>query len=145
MSVEVQAALDVDLDALIQLNRVVQSLHVALYPGDFTPVVEHTCGERVLRSTTCRALTSVIGIAQADRSACGLRLWFGKCRRDRKRRLLPLDPASSVHHIAVAPEARRRGIATALKCAMLSTEQLRRASTKLLWTPGQLTRISQTG
>ena len=40
MSVEVRAASEADLDALIQLNRLVQNLHAALYPGDFKSVAE---------------------------------------------------------------------------------------------------------
>jgi ribosomal protein S18 acetylase RimI-like enzyme len=91
MSVEVRAALDVDLDALIQLNRVVQSLRVALYPGDFTPVVEPPAVSAFFAARLASP-TSVIGIAQADRVRSRI----------------------YVHHIAVAPEARRRGIATAL-------------------------------
>ena len=72
MSVGVRAALDVDLDALIQLNRVVQSLHAALYPGDFTPVVEPSA-VRAFFAARLASPTSAIGIAQADRVP-GLRL-----------------------------------------------------------------------
>jgi ribosomal protein S18 acetylase RimI-like enzyme len=111
MSVEVRAALDVDLDALIQLNRVVQSLHVALYPGDFTPVVEPPAVSAFFAARLASP-TSVIGIAQADRVPVGY-VWFEVQARPET----PFTPPRSriyVHHIAVAPEARRRGIATAL-------------------------------
>ncbi len=108
MSVEVRAALDVDLDALIQLNRVVQSLHVALYPGDFTPVVEPPAVSAFFAARLASP-TSMIGIAR--RIAC---LWAtsgSKCRRDRKRRLLPLDPAS----MCTTSRLRRKLVAVELR------------------------------
>jgi ribosomal protein S18 acetylase RimI-like enzyme len=127
MSVEVRAALDVDLDALIQLNRVVQSLHVALYPGDFTPVVEPPAVSAFFAAQLASP-TSVIGIAQADRVPVGY-VWFEVQARPET----PFTPPRSriyVHHIAVAPEARRRGIATAL---MRSTSLARRDSPCSTW------------
>ena len=91
MSVEVRAALDVDLDALIQLNRVVQSLHAALYPGDFTPVVEPSA-VRAFFAARLASPTSVIGIAQADRVPVGY-VWFEVQARP-ETPFTPLDPAS---------------------------------------------------
>ena len=105
MSVEVRAALDVDLDALIQLNRVIQSLHVALYPGDFTPVVEATCGERVLRSTTCQPDERDRDRAGGSR-ACGLRSLVRSAGATGNAVYSPPRSRISVHHMAVAPEAR---------------------------------------
>ena len=56
--------------------------------------------------------TSVIGIAQADRVPVGY-VWFEVQARP-ETPFTPPRSRISVHHIAVAPEARRRGIATAL-------------------------------
>ena len=111
MSVQVRAALNVDLDALIQLNRVVQSLHVALYPGDFTQMVD-PCAVRSFFAARLAGPKSAIGIAEADRVPVGY-VWFEVQARPET----PFTPPRHrvyVHHIAVAPEARRRGIATTL-------------------------------
>jgi ribosomal protein S18 acetylase RimI-like enzyme len=111
MSVEVRPALDVDLDALIQLNRVVQALHVALYPGDFPHAVEPSA-VRAFFAARLASPTSAIGIALADRVPVAY-VWFEVQVRPQS----PFTPPRSriyVHHIAVAPEARRRGIASAL-------------------------------
>jgi hypothetical protein len=70
MSVEVRAALEVDLDALIQLNHVVQSLHAVLYPGDFTQMVD-PCAVRSFFAARLAGPKSAIGIAEADRVPIG--------------------------------------------------------------------------
>ena len=134
MSVEVRAALEVDLDALIQLNHVVQSLHAVLYPGDFTQMVD-PCAVRSFFAARLAGPKSAIGIAEADRVPVGY-VWFEVQARPET----PFTPPRHriyVHHIAVAPEARRRGIATALM-HYVEHQAASEASTKLLWTPGQL-------
>ena len=111
MSVEVRAALEVDLEALIQPNHVVQSLHAALYPGDFTQMVD-PCAVRLFFAARLTGPKSAIGIAEADRAPVGY-VWFEVQTRPET----PFTPPRHriyVHHIAVAPEARRCGIATAL-------------------------------
>ena len=111
MSVEVRAALEIDLDALIQLNHVVQSLHAALYPHDFTQMV-NLSAVRSFFATRLAAPKNVIGIAEADRVPVGY-VWF----EVQARQETPFTPTRHriyLHHIAVVPEARRRGIATAL-------------------------------
>jgi ribosomal protein S18 acetylase RimI-like enzyme len=111
MSADVRAALEADLDALMQLCEVVQSLHAALYPGDFPPAVDPP----VLRSyfqTRLASPTSAVAIAEADRVPVGYVSFDVQ--------MLPATPFRAawprvyVHQIVVAPAARRRGIATAL-------------------------------
>jgi ribosomal protein S18 acetylase RimI-like enzyme len=111
ISVEVRAALRGDLDALIQLNQVVQRLHVALYPGDFTQAVDPSA-VRAFFAARLTAPKSAIGIAEADHVPVGY-VWFEVQARP-ETPFTPLRSRIYVHHIAVAPEARRRGIATAL-------------------------------
>src|SRR5208282_6148765 len=108
MSVEVRAALEVDLDALIQLNRVVQSLHAALYPGDFTQEVDPSA-VRTFFAARLASPKSAIVIAEADRVPVGY-VWLEVQVRP-ETPFTPRRPRIYVHHIAVAPEARRRGIA----------------------------------
>jgi ribosomal protein S18 acetylase RimI-like enzyme len=111
MSVEVRAASEADLDALIQLNRVVQNLHAALYPGDFKSVAE-PYAVREFFAARVAGLKSAIGIAEVDRVPVGY-VWFEVQARPET----PFTfsrPRIYVHHISVAPEARRRGIAAAL-------------------------------
>ena len=111
MSVKVRAASDEDLDALIQLNQVVQRLHAALYPGDFTHAVDPSA-VRTFFAARLSSPTSAIGIAEADRIPVGY-VWFEVQARP-ETPFTPPRPRIYVHHIAVAPEARRRGIAAAL-------------------------------
>jgi ribosomal protein S18 acetylase RimI-like enzyme len=111
MSVEVRAALVADLDALIRLNHVVQSLHAALYPHDFTHMVDPSA-VRSFFAARLAAPKNAIGIAEVDRVPVGY-VWFEVQVRPET----PFTPPRHriyVHHIAVVPEARRRGIATAL-------------------------------
>ena len=111
MSAEVRAALETDLDALMQLCKVVQSLHVALYPGDFKPALDPSA----LRAYFAERLTSptnAIGIAEADGVVVGY-VSFDVQARPATTFSLPRSRIY-VHQIVVAPAARRRGIATAL-------------------------------
>ena len=111
MSAEVRAALAADLDALMQLNEVVQSLHADLYPGDFTRAVDPSALSAYFAARLANA-QSAIGIAEADRVPVGYVSFDVQAR--------PATPFSLprsriyVHQIVVAPAARRRGIATAL-------------------------------
>ena len=91
MSVEVRAALEVDLDALIRLNHVVQSLHAALYPHDFTQMIDPSA-VRSFFAARLGAPKNVIGIAEADRVPVATS--GSKCRLDRKPRLVLPGTAS---------------------------------------------------
>jgi ribosomal protein S18 acetylase RimI-like enzyme len=111
MSVEVRAASEADFDALIQLNRVVQSLHAALYPGDFKSVPDPSA-VREFFAARLAGSKSAIGIAEADHVPVGY-VWFEVQVRPETPFTLPRHRIY-VHHISVAPDARRRGIAAAL-------------------------------
>jgi ribosomal protein S18 acetylase RimI-like enzyme len=111
MSVKVRAASEADLDALVQLNQVVQNLHAVLYPGDFKQVADPSA-VRTFFAARLAGSKSAIGIAEADRVPVGY-VWFEVQVRPETPFTLP-PPRIYVHHISVAPEARRRGIAAAL-------------------------------
>ena len=109
MAVNVRTASVADLGVLIRLNQMVQNLHAALYPEDFKEVADPSAvraffAERLI-DPKC-----AIGIAEADGVPVGY-VWFELQVRPET----PFTrPRIYVHHVSVAPEARRRGIATAL-------------------------------
>ncbi|WP_428485395.1 GNAT family N-acetyltransferase [Rhodopila sp.] len=111
MSTNVRAAAEADLDALVQLNQVVQTLPAMLYPDDF----KLTPDQSALRAFFAAQLANprnTIGMAEADHVPVGY-AWFKRQSRPET----PLTPARSriyLHHISVVQEARRRGIAAAL-------------------------------
>jgi ribosomal protein S18 acetylase RimI-like enzyme len=111
MAVEVRTASEADLDALIQLNQVVQGLHAELYPDDFSRVTDASAVGAFFAARLVEP-ASAIGIAEADRAATGYVLFEIQARAETAFTL----PRSRiyVHHIAVATDARRRGVATAL-------------------------------
>jgi ribosomal protein S18 acetylase RimI-like enzyme len=111
MSVEVRAASEADLEAVVQLNQMVQNLHSVLYPGDFKQVADRSA-VRTFFAGRLVSPKSAIGIAEADRVPVGY-VWFEVQERP-ETPFTPPRPRIYVHHISVAPEARRRGIATAL-------------------------------
>jgi ribosomal protein S18 acetylase RimI-like enzyme len=117
MSVTIRAAVLGDEQCLAVLNGFVQDLHVAKRPDNFKPctqaeVVEWFQGR--LQNTSAR-----IWIAEEDETPVGYVLtmaqeWAGNpfCR---SRRWCEID------HIAVAPDFRRRGVASALIQKALTT------------------------
>jgi GNAT superfamily N-acetyltransferase len=109
--VKVRAASEADLDALVDLNQVVQNLHAALYPGDFKQVADPSA-VRTFFAARLAGSKSAIGITEADRVPVGY-VWFEVQVRPETPFTLP-RPRIYVHHISVAPGARRRGIAAAL-------------------------------
>ena len=111
MAVNVRTASVADLGVLIRLNQVVQNLHAALYPEDFKEVADPSAvgaffAERLI-DPKC-----AIYIAEADDVPVGY-VWF-ELQVRLETPFTPSRPRIYVHHISVAPEARRRGIATAL-------------------------------
>ena len=111
MTMEVRAASEADFDALVQLNRVVQRLHAALYPSDFKQEID-PCAVRAFFASRLAAPKSGIGIAEAYGVPIGY-VWF-EVQAQPETPFRPPRPRIYVHHISVAPEARRRGIAAAL-------------------------------
>jgi len=107
MSLVIRPAGEADLDALARLNDAVQSLHVTLYPTDFRAAVDKAS---VGDFFAARLATTIV--AEADRTLIGY-AWF-------EFQHVPETPFTSarlrlyVHHLAVAPGARRQGVATGL-------------------------------
>ena len=111
MPIVVRAASGVDFYTLITLNQVVQSLHAALYPSDFKPVAD-PAAVKALFATHIDAPESGIGIAEIDRAPVGYVFFEVQARPETG--FSPARPRMYVHHLSVAAEARRQGVATAL-------------------------------
>ena len=112
MTMEVRAASEADFDALVQLNQVVQRLHAALYPSDFKQEVD-PCAVRAFFASRLAAPKNGIGIATEAYGVPIGYVWF-EVQAQPETPFRPPRPRIYVHHISVAPEARRRGTATAL-------------------------------
>ena len=110
MSADVRAAQEAHLEALIQLNQVVQSVHAALYPGDFTQVLDPSAVGAYFAPRLAGPNTAV-GLAEAEHRPVGCVSIEMEVRGE-----TAFMPRSRlyVHQIAVAPAARRRRVATAL-------------------------------
>lgn len=103
----VRVATNADLDTLVRLNQVVQTVHAELYPADFHVTVDAD-GLKALLAPRLEA----ISIAELDSDQVGY-IWFDVQTRS----ATPFSPPRKrlyVHHLSVAPEARRRGVARAL-------------------------------
>ncbi len=111
MVVKVRAVSEDDLDALTQLNNVVQGLHSVLYPEDFKQVTDPSA-VRMFFAARLAASMNAIGIAEADGVPVGY-VWFA-VQNQPETPFTPPRRRMYVHHISVAPDARRRGIAAAL-------------------------------
>ncbi len=118
MAVTVRAALESDLDALVALNEIVRELHAALYPEDFAPQADRDA-VKARYAALLHAAGHALIVAEADGTGAG---------RDggvvgyawTELQVRPPSPFYSrrdriyVHHLAVAPQARRQGVAAAL-------------------------------
>ena len=108
MTLEVRAASDANLDALVRLNRAVQTWHAAQYPDDFKRAADPSA-VKAFFALRLDDPKSAIGIAEADRLPVGY-VWSEVQPRPKRR---------SIHHgrvptSAVGPDARRRQIGAAL-------------------------------
>lgn len=107
MVVEVRAATIGDIDAIVRLCQVVQSLHAEWFPSEFPPGAD----EAGLKALLERNLPS-IGIATLDGAPVGYVLFEAQS--------IPATPLNFaieqvfIHHLSVSDEARRKGVATAL-------------------------------
>jgi GNAT superfamily N-acetyltransferase len=107
MRVEVRPASEGDFEALLRLNDAVQAVHVELYPDDFKKVVDRSAA----RDFFATRLAS-IAIAELDGAPSGY-VWYEFLTRPDT--LFSLArPCIYVHHLSVAPSARRRGVGAAL-------------------------------
>lgn len=120
MTIIIRVATEADLDTLVQLNQVVQSVHAELYPDDFTATVDADGFKKFIAPRLAE-----VAIAEVDSEPVGY-IWFDIQSRPAS----PFSPATRrlyVHHLSVAPEARRRGVAAALMShaeAYAESEQL---------------------
>ena len=111
MPVEVRAAAKADLDALVALNQVIQGVHAALYPGDFNAEVDVAAARDRFASLLTEARNDLL-VATLDGDVVGY-VWI-------EHEVRPPSPFYNrrdrvyVHHVGVAPSARRHGVAAAL-------------------------------
>jgi GNAT superfamily N-acetyltransferase len=118
MAVTVRAAMESDLDALVALNQVVQGLHAALYPEDFAPDADRDA-VKARFATLFREAGHTLIVAEVDAAVAGQDggivgyAWT-------ELQVRPPSPFYNrrdriyVHHLAVARQARRHGVAAAL-------------------------------
>jgi ribosomal protein S18 acetylase RimI-like enzyme len=114
MTIVVRIATDADLETLVRLNQVVQSVHAELYPDDFAAMVDAD-GLKALLGPRLEN----IAIAEIDDEPVGY-VWC----EVQSRPASPFSPAHRrlyVHHLSVLPDTRRRGVASTL---MAHTEAL---------------------
>lgn len=111
MSVIVHAATANDLDALVALNRVVQSLHAAWYPDDFGGVFD-AAAMRARFASLLDEPSHALLVAIRDGRHLGY-VWIEHQVRPPSPFYVRRDRIM-VHHLSVDPVARRQGIAVAL-------------------------------
>jgi ribosomal protein S18 acetylase RimI-like enzyme len=107
MPVATRPATEADLDILVEINRTVQTLHAALYPHDFKIIVDPSAVRAFLS-----ARLATIAIAEIEGEPVGY-IWFEDQLRP-ETPFTPTRPRLYVHHVAVSPHARRRGVGAAL-------------------------------
>jgi ribosomal protein S18 acetylase RimI-like enzyme len=113
--VRVRAAGEGDIDALARLNGVVQDLHATLYPDEFKGAVDPALMRRFFKARLADRDGRTM-IAEDEGGPLGY-IWS----EIQHRRDTPFKPARSriyVNHISVLPEARRKGVASALIAAV---------------------------
>ena len=107
MTIVVRIADEADLDTLIRLNQVVQSVHAELYPDDFYA----TADADGLKALLAPRLANVV-IAEVDGVPAGY-IWF-EVQTQPANSFSPSRRRLYIHHLSVLPDARRRGVAAAL-------------------------------
>jgi ribosomal protein S18 acetylase RimI-like enzyme len=107
MPVLVRPASEADLDAVVELNGFVQELHGRLYPDDF----KQTSDADGVRAFFVMRL-SAIAIAESENVIVGY-VWY-EAQSLPETSFSPAKPRLYVHHLSVAPSARRRGVGAAL-------------------------------
>lgn len=111
MPLHIRSATNDDLAILAQLNEPVQSLHAALYPADFKGDVDAANVVSFFERMATKPENS-IAIAEQDGVPVGY-IWFAISARPEN----AFKPAQSfvyIHHVSVATNARRRGVASAM-------------------------------
>ena len=111
MQVEVRAATEADLDALVALNQVIQVPHATLYPEDFNAEIDAVATQARFAALLTEARNDLI-VATVDGVVAGY-VWI-------ELQVRPPSPFYNrrdriyVHHVGVAEAARRHGVAAAL-------------------------------
>lgn len=113
--IAIRPAVDTDIPALVALNAGVQALHATLSPEIFKPAVDPVELAGFLRATLDQSAHRLL-LAQVDGVAAGYAWAEVQDRAETpfalaRRRLY-------LHHLAVDPAFRRRGIAAALLAAL---------------------------
>ena len=111
MAINVRTVSEGDIEALTELNQFVQKLHATAYPEYFKQIAFPSI-VREFFAEKLAASMNAIGIAEEDGVPVGY-VWFVVQNQPETPFTLPRR-RMYVHHIAVAPDVRRRGAATAL-------------------------------
>jgi ribosomal protein S18 acetylase RimI-like enzyme len=107
----IRSATAADLDALVRLNRVVQSLHATLYPRDFKSDVDSSAVTEFFAGRLANP-NMVIAIAETDNEPVGYVLFEIQLRPETT--FSPARPRIYVHHVCVKHDERRQGVGKAL-------------------------------
>ena len=99
-----------DLDALVELNQDVQELHVGLRPSVFKPTRNHDMSSGLSAFISGDHFQTFI--AEHDGSAIGYAI--AEVRHQDENAFKLSRDYLLIHQIAVAPDHRRKGVATAL-------------------------------
>lgn len=113
--IAIRPAVDTDIPALVALNAGVQALHAALSPEIFKPAVDRAELATFLRGVLDQPAHRLL-LAQVDGGAAGY-AWAEVQDRPETPFALPRRRLY-LHHLAVDPAFRRRGIAAALLSAL---------------------------
>ncbi|WP_113888576.1 GNAT family N-acetyltransferase [Roseiarcus fermentans] len=111
MPLHIRAAKNDDFPVLAQLSEPVQKLHAALYPVDFKRDVDAVNVASFFERVAARP-ESAIAIAEQDGVPVGY-IWFDISSRP-ENAFKPPQSFVYIHHVSVAPDARRRGVASAM-------------------------------
>ena len=131
--IRVRPATPADLDALIALNAVVQTLHVRLEPDIFKAEVDAVALRAFFADLIGKAATGLL-IAERSAEPVGY-LWYDL--QDRPPTVLThARRRIYVHHVAVCETMRRSGVATALLRAVAGEATARNVDCLVLdaWT-----------
>lgn len=114
-AVAIRPAVDTDIPALVALNAGVQALHATLSPEIFKPVVDPVELAAFLRATLDGPAHRLL-LAQVDGAAAGYA--WGEIQDRAETPFVLVRRRLYLHHLAVDPAFRRRGIAAALLAAL---------------------------
>jgi ribosomal protein S18 acetylase RimI-like enzyme len=112
MPLHIRAATSEDAAILAKLNEPVQNLHAALCPSDFKGDFDAAKVASFFEARVAAGPESSIAIAEQDGVPIGY-IWFEISARP-ENAFKPPQSFVYIHHISVAADARRRGVASAM-------------------------------